>query len=168
MPRPIATSHENLEKSSDVQHIEVGSSSTTDKEDLELAALTIQVEQFISMFLENTTTVMFKALINTNVKPKDVYHQYRQLLLYLEGLHQMMYSPILGQALIEKFDNTVPYNLQAQDEHMFENYISFFQGFYRDFAEDSTYQERTEMNRILKKVQRELEQDYGYEPHLQR
>lgn len=168
MPRPIATNGDNLEHSGDVQHIDIGDSSTTDKEDLELASLTIQVEQFISIFLENTTTVMFKALTNTKIKPKDVYHQYRQLLIYLEGLHQMMYSPILGRALIEKFNNTMPYNLQAQDEHMFENYISFFQGFYRDFAEESTYQERTEMNRILKKVQRELEQDYGYEPHLQR
>lgn len=169
MPRPIATNNDNFENSGDVQHIDIGDSAkTTDKEDLELAALTLQLEQFLTVFIENTTAVMFKAMVDTKIKPKDVYHQYRQLLLYVESLHQMMYSPILAEDLINKFDNTVPYNLQAQDEHMFENYIKFFQGFFSDFADNATYQQRTEMNRILKKVQHELEQDYGYEPHLQR
>lgn len=143
-----------------------GSGLQDSSNEFQLAGLTIQVEQFFTAFIENTTAVMFKEIRSDSIKPAVAYHQYRQLLLYVESLHQMMYNDLLGEDIINLITDMVPNNLQKQDENMFANYSAFFRDMLSEFANHLNYRERKEMENIVKEVRNQLDHDYGYEANI--
>lgn len=135
--------------------------------DFALAGATVQVEQFISIFLENTTAVMFKKIMQGKAKPKKTYHEYRQLLIYLEGFHQLMYDDEMSEKIVDLFIARVPNDLQVQDQYMFRNYIRFFQEFFSDLLNACNFTQRKKVEKRLKDVAMQLEKDYGYEAKLE-
>lgn len=138
------------------------------KNQLDQDDLTIQVEQFLTTFIENIAEVAFKAIKNQELKPDIAYHDYRQLLLYVESFHQMIYHKELADSIIEYFDVQMPKGVQEQDEHILHNYSVFWANFLNDFADTCNLKQRHLIKKILKQTQYALERDYGYEPKIQR
>lgn len=137
------------------------------REELLKLDLTVQLEQFIDTFLENVTQVAFKAIKNGELDPQTAYHQFRQLLVYVRGFRLSMYDPECSSEIIRFFDTQMPKAVQPQDQNIMKNYIKFFQEFFQDFFGVTHYKYQSRVVKHLKEAKNYLEDDYGYEPHLE-
>lgn len=137
------------------------------REELLKLDLTAQLEQFFDTFLENVTQVAFKAIKNKELDPGVAYHQFRQLLVYVRGFRLSMYDPECSEELIRFFDTQMPKGIQPQDQNIIKNYITFFQSFFQDFFGVTHYQYQSRVVKHIKEAKQYLEDDYGYEPHLE-
>ena len=135
---------------------------------LAMSGLTIQVEQFLTVFVETTTMVVMRAERDNKVSPANGYHEYRQLMIYVEGLHRLIYDEEIGPKLISYFDDQMPDNVMRMDPDIMRNYIVFFKNFFRKFEQACSYSEQKTIAKTLKKVQYDFDSDFGYEAHLER
>lgn len=135
---------------------------------LEMAGLTIQVEQFITVFIQTTTLVVMRAERDGKVSPESGYHDYRQLIIYVEALHRLIYDQDVGPKLITYFEDQMPNNVMRMDPDIMRNYIVYFRNFFDKFKKACSYSEQKTIAKTLKKVQYDLESDFGYEAHLTR
>lgn len=126
----------------------------------------VQVEQFVTTFIENVTQVAFKAMRNKELNASEAYHDFRQLLIYVRGLRLSMYDREVNSNLITYFAQQLPENVPLQDQDILQNYVKFFKDFYQNYFDQAHYHEQSIILGHVKEAKRQLEKDYGYEPHL--
>lgn len=128
--------------------------------------MTVQVEQFVTTFIENVTQVAFKAIANKELNAKTAYHDFRQLLIYVRGLRLSLYDREVNENLLRYFAVQIPKGVQKQDQHILTNYINFFKDFFTDYFQSAHYHDQAIILSHMKEARRQLEKDYGYEPNL--
>lgn len=126
----------------------------------------VQVEQFVTTFIENVTVVAYKAIKNKELDPNVAYHDFRQVLIYVRGLRLCMYDREVNEGLIQYFADELTKNTKPQDQNILHNYVLFFKEFYQEYFEHTHLSQQTKIRGHLREAMRQLEHDYGYEPKL--
>lgn len=129
---------------------------------------TVQLEQFISTWYQSVSIALLRALRDNKMQAGDAYHKYRQVLVYLETLHQCVYDEDLAEDTVNFLTTRMDLPGYDLDKNITQNYINFFQKFFQVFIGREEFKKQEKIADIMKQQQYALDNSYGYEPDIVR